>query len=287
MSESALWEHAEVSLGGVHLHYVHAGPERGPLVVLLHGFPEFHLAWRHQIAPLARSGLRVVAPDLRGYHRSGKPDGVEHYHLTALVDDVAGLIEHLGHKRAHVVGHDWGGVIAWALAMRRPERLAKLAILNAPHPEAYRRELRGMRQALKSWYALFFQLPRMPEALLSRLDVGAFLRSTSARPEGFSPEVQDAYRAVWRTPTDWTPALNYYRVLAKRGFGKTRIIEVPTLLLWGDRDVALVPELTEGLTPWVPRLRVEHFPQASHWLMSDEPVRVNNLLIEFLGSSIS
>lgn len=280
------WTHGEAFVNGVRLHFVEAGPVDGPLALLLHGFPEFWWAWRHQIGPLARAGFRVVAPDLRGYNTSEKPNGIRNYTLDLLVQDVAELIGHFGRQRAHVVGHDWGGIIAWALAMRRPEFVERLVVLNAPHPQAYRRELPRLRQPLRSWYALFFQLPWLPEALLSRLDVGALLQGSAARPDAFSEEDLDAYRAVWQRPGAWTPALNYYRALARTGFGRARPIEAPTLLLWGEQDLALVPELANDLETWVPNIRRERFARAGHWLMRDEPVRVNNALVEFLSGAV-
>src|SRR5579884_3024966 len=158
-----LWTHRHASVNGVRLHYVEAG--RGPLVVLLHGFPEFWYSWRHQIPALAAAGFRVLAPDLRGYNESDKPPGVAAYGLERVAGDVAALVRHAGERRAAVVGHDWGGGIAWWLAMHRPDVVGRLAVLNAPHPAAFRRELRTPGQLLRSWYVFFFQLPALPEWL--------------------------------------------------------------------------------------------------------------------------
>ena len=279
--------HHEVQVNGIRLHCVEAGPDSGPLVVLLHGFPEFWYGWRHQLLPLARAGFRVVAPDLRGYNTSEKPPGVLSYRLDLLVRDVLELVRQYGHEKAHVVGHDWGGMIAWKFAMQHPATLDRLVILNAPHPAAYQRELaRNARQVLKSWYVGLIQIPWASDTLMRRGIpwIGAVLRATSARPEGFTDHDVDEYERAWRQPGAVTASLNYYRALRHTGFGGLERIDSPTLLLWGMRDVGLVPELTCGLEDWVQDLTVVRFDHASHWITSDDPVRVNNLLISFLQS---
>jgi pimeloyl-ACP methyl ester carboxylesterase len=181
--------HAHVDVGELRLHCAFAGPEDGPLVVLLHGFPEFWWSWRHQIPALAAAGFRVVAPDMRGYNLSDKPLGVEAYRIEKLVGDVAGLIRALGRERAHIVGHDWGAVVAWEFAMRRPEMTERLAVLNVPHPREMLKGLRRPAQLRKSWYIFFFQLPAVPERLLAQNDF-AFLRKTF---KGYPREDVDRY----------------------------------------------------------------------------------------------
>jgi len=168
------WNHHEADVGEVRLHGVEAG--RGPLVLLLHGFPEFWYGWRHQIPPLAAAGYRVVAPDLRGYNRSDPPRGIRNYRMASLIGDVEGLIRVLGEDRAVVVGHDWGGVVAWETAMRFPARVEGLVVLNAPHPAAFARELRTLDQLRRSWYAFFFQIPGLPEAILRAGDFALIRR---------------------------------------------------------------------------------------------------------------
>jgi pimeloyl-ACP methyl ester carboxylesterase len=281
------WAHREAVVNGVRLHYVEAGA--GPLVVLLHGFPEFWYSWRHQIPVLAAAGFRVLAPDLRGYNLSDKPAGVEDYRVEELTADVAGLIAHAGGRRAAVVGHDWGGVVAWHLPVHHPDSVGRLAVLNAPHPAAYGRELRRLGQLLRSWYVFFIQLPLLPEALFRTGDyaaLGRVLRREPVRPAAFSDEDVERYKEAFRRPGALTAALNYYRAAFRQGrIGAARrfpAVNVPTLLLWGDRDRYLSPRLAEGLGPWVPDLRVERFPDASHWLQNDAPGRVNELLVEFL-----
>ncbi len=281
-----LGEHRYATVSGLRLHYVEAG--RGPLVLLLHGFPEFWYAWRHQIPALASAGFRVLAPDLRGYNDSGKPPGVEAYRLDLLAGDVAGLIAHAGAVRAHVVGHDWGGVVAWWLAMHRPGVVDRLAILNAPHPAAFLRELRTPGQLLRSWYALFFQLPALPELLFRAGDhalLERILRRQPLRPGAFTEEDIRRYKEALSQPGALTAALNYYRAAFRHRREDSRAIRpvgAPTLLIWGERDRYLGVRLTEGLEGWVPGIRVERLPQASHWVQSDAPEQVNRLLVAFL-----
>lgn len=280
----------QLVVNGVRLHLVEAGPEDGPLVILLHGFPEFWRAWERQLGPLARAGFRVVAPDLRGYNLSEKPPGVEAYRVGVLQEDVAALIRALGHRRARVVGHDWGGIVAWALALRQPGVVERLVILNAPHPAAFRRVARKPAQWRRSWYIFLFQLPWLPERLLPRFGRWA-LRGTN--PRAYSEAERQLYEEAWAQPGAATAMIHYYRAMLRFG-GRQKggsaqevpPLRLPTLVLWGERDVALLPELANGLERWVPGVRVVRFPRASHWVMRDEPVRVNNLLIEFLSGEV-
>lgn len=278
--------HHQAVVNGVRLHYVVAGPEDGPPVILLHGFPEFWQAWERQIGPLARAGFRVIVPDLRGYNLSEKPPGVGAYRVGVLQEDVAALTRTLGYERARVVGHDWGGVIAWALAIRQPEVVERLVILNAPHPARTREVARKPAQWRRSWYIFFFQLPWLPERFLHRFG-GWALHGTN--PRAYTDEDRRLYREAWDQPGAATGMINYYRALRRSGGGQGGVrdatVRAPTLVLWGDRDVALLPELADGLDRWVPDLRVVRLPRASHWVMRDEPVRVNNLLIDFLSDS--
>lgn len=276
----------DLTVNGVRLHVIQAGPEDGPPAILLHGFPEFWRAWDRQIGPLARAGWRVTVPDLRGYNLSEKPPGVAAYRLHTLQKDVGALIRALGHTRAHVVGHDWGGIIAWALAIRQPEVVDRLVILNAPHPAAARRMARIPAQWARSWYILFFQLPWLPERSLHRFGAWA-LRGTN--PDAYTAEDRELYREAWDRPGAASAMINYYRALARSGGGSgdeaALRVNVPTLVLWGERDAALLPELADGLERWVPGVRVVRFPRASHWVMRDEPLRVNNLIIDFLSGA--
>jgi len=282
-----MWTHHEAIVNGVRLHYVEAG--EGPLVVLLHGFPEFWYSWRHQIPALAAAGFRVIALDMRGYNLSEKPPGVRSYDIHVLAADVAALICYAGEERATVVGHDWGGAVAWAAAMHHADTMDKLIVLNAPHPVAFLRELRTPAQLRKSWYILFFQLPWLPEAS-NRAGNFAVLRSVfqhdPARRDAFTSADISRYIRAMAQPGALTASINYYRATMRRGPRQmqrdVRRINVPTLLIWGEQDRYLGTGLTRGLEKWVPHLRVECLPHASHWVQHDEPQRVNELMIEFL-----
>ena len=285
------WTHHEGVVNNVRLHWVEQGA--GPLVVLLHGFPEFWWGWHRQIPALTEAGFRVVAPDLRGYNLSEKPKGAGSYRVSILVEDVVSLIHHLGEERAHVAGHDWGGVVAWRLALRHPERVDRLIVLNAPHPAVFSRELKRPRQFLRSWYAMFFQLPLLPE-LVFRANGYATLerifRKSPARPGAFSDDDIRRYKEAMARPGALTAMLNYYRTFARTlgsssggagGGEATRTITRPTLVIWGERDTALSLHNLDGLEDYVPDLRIERLP-ASHWVLADEPERVSELMIRFL-----
>jgi epoxide hydrolase 4 len=276
---------------GVRLHYLEAGAGAGrPLVVLLHGFPECAIAWRHQIGPLAAAGLHVVAPDLRGYRRSDKPRRVGDYRIDRLVDDVAELSRHAGHDAAAIVGHDWGGIIAWHVAMRRPELVSRLVILNAPHPAVFRRELWRTSQWARSWYAAFFQLPWLPEAVIRANHLAVLrrlFRTDPARADAYDDADIDAYVAALSAPGALSAAIHYYRAGVRfRGpmsvLSAPARVDAPTLLIWGMRDRFLVPQLADGLEPFVRDLRVERLAAASHWVHRDEPERVTSLIRDFV-----
>jgi pimeloyl-ACP methyl ester carboxylesterase len=286
--------HRTALVNGVRLHYVECGDATaGRTVLLLHGFPGFWYCWRHQVPALAAAGFHVVAPDLRGYNTSDKPRCVRDYRVESLVDDVAALARLVSPGRAvSLVGHDWGGIVAWFTAMWRPESVGRLAVLNAPHPAAYLRELRrvGSWQLPRSWYVLFFQFPWLPESLLAFDDFAMLrrmLRTDPARPRAFTPVDVAQYVRAWSQPGALRAGINYYRAAARRGLGRlardVRRIDTPTLLIWGERDRYLVPDLTRGLEQWAPNLRVERLPGASHWVMQDEPGVVSRLLVEFLS----
>jgi pimeloyl-ACP methyl ester carboxylesterase len=274
------WAHHRVSLGDVSLHYVEAGAGRP--VLFLHGFPEFWYSWRHQLVAAANANLRALAPDLRGYNESDKPVGIESYRLDVLTEDAAEMIRRLAGGRAAVVGHDWGGVIAFQLAMRFPELVERLVVLNAPHPAAFRRELRTLGQMLRSWYIFFFQLPVLPEWLLARNNY-AFLRRALA--PCFTAEEIEHYRQALAQPGARTATVNYYRANWRHRIDSASrpiTITAPALLIWGERDRYLGPRLTEGLEPWFSNLRVKRLPDVGHWIQNEAPDRVNRLLIDFL-----
>jgi pimeloyl-ACP methyl ester carboxylesterase len=284
--ETTPWVHHDARVNGVRLHYVEAGA--GPLVLLLHGFPEFWYSWRWQIPALAAAGFRVLAPDLRGYNLSEKPAGVHRYRLEALTADVAGLIRHTGACRAFVAGHDWGGAIAWTLAMRQPDVVEKLIILNAPHPGAFIRELRTWSQRRKSWYILFFQLPLVPEWYLRAGNYAALdkvFRRDPVRTDSFTEDDIKKYKEALGRPRALTSALNYYRAVFHQLRGAAQnigVIDIPTLLIWGEKDRYLGLSLTLGLERWVSDLRIERIAEASHWVQLDARERVNQSMVDFL-----
>lgn len=285
------WTDRFGTINGITLHWVEAG--QGPLVVLLHGFPEFWYEWRHQIPVLAWAGFRVVAPDLRGYNLSDKPKGVRHYRAGIVMEDVAALIRHLGAERAHVAGHDWGGVIAWRLAIRRPEVVERLVILNAPHPAVFAREMRHPRQFLRSWYAEFFQLPWVPEAAFRANGyamIGRIFRNSPCRSGAYTDEDIRRYREAISRPGALTAMINYYRAFGRRtvrgardgeGAGGDDMVRRPAMVIWGEQDSALNIHNLDGLEEYVPDLRIERIPDASHWVPADAPEQVNRLMIDF------
>lgn len=280
--------HNEAAVNGIRLHYVEAG--EGPLVILIHGFPEFWYSWHHQIPALAEAGFRVIAPDMRGYNLSEKPPGVKSYREETLADDIAGLVEMTGADQATIVGHDWGGAVAWSVAGLRPEVVTKLVVMNAPHPLALRRELRSPSQLLKSWYFFFFQLPWLPEAVFRMRDFAVLertLRQGPVRPETFSDDDIQRYKDAMARPGALTATINYYRAALRRNpfrVGESASkITTPTLLIWGEQDSYLGLGLTEALDDWVPGIRVERIADASHWVQLDAPEKVNQLMLDFLG----
>jgi len=281
-------EHRFLELPHIRLHAVTAGS--GPLVVLLHGFPEFWYSWRHQIPALADAGFRVIAPDLRGYNASDKPEGIRSYAIDHLVNDVAQLIERESQGPAFLVGHDWGGVIAWRCAALHPHLIQKLVILNAPHPAAYRRLLwHSPGQWLRSAYAGLFQLPWLPEFLLRRGDFWLIERALRRRtsPAAFSAADIAAYKEALRVPGALTSALTYYRAAFwySRGlFTEPQQVTTPTVLIWGERDPYLSPQLSRNLESFASNLRVERLSNVGHWIQNEAGEVVNRLLVDFFVS---
>lgn len=280
-------ESISVAANGLRFHALAAGPVDGPLVMLLHGFPETSHGWRHQIPALAGAGFRVVAPDQRGIGGSSKPPGVAAYRIDHLAADIVAMVRALGRERAQVVGHDWGGAVTWTLALHHADVIERVAILDAPHPVAFSAWMRAhASQRRKSWYMAFFQLPWLPEFMLRangfRLLAKALVQSS--RPGTFTPDDLAAYRRAWAQPGALTGMLNWYRGLRLRSglpSGHTRVA-IPVRLMWGDRDAALESGMAEASIAYCDAGEVIHFPEATHWLPAEEPARVNALLLEFL-----
>ncbi len=286
----------------IRLHCALAGPEEPPgrgTVLLLHGFPEFWFGWRRQIPALAPQ-WRVVAPDLRGYNFSDKPEGPEHYRMRSLVGDVIGLMDALGERRLTLVGHDWGGAVAWAVAAFQPERIEKLIILNAPHPTLFARDVRARpEQQAASQYMHLLRSDRAEEVLLRddcRL-LKKFVFETMADPTSLSETERAEYVRAWTQPGAIRASTNYYRAMpapppdlsqSPPSTGQTEqpppvLISVPTLVIWGMRDTALLPSLLDGLEALVPALTLRRLPEATHWVQHDQPDEVNRLILDFLG----
>ena len=255
--------------------------------MLLHGFPEFWYGWRHQLGPLAAAGFNVVALDQRGYNTSDKPSHVRDYNLDLLAGDVAAAIAGLGVERAAVVGHDWGGVVAWWLAVTRPERVSRLAILNAPHPIVMRRALRtDPLQMLRSWYAFLMQIPRLTEWTArwwNWLSLARGLR-TSSRPGTFTDDDIARYREAWEQPGAFRSMVNWYRAAMQSPpvVPADVRVHVPTLILWGARDTFIRRKYADKCLALCDDGRLEVFETASHWIQHEEAARVNERLVEFL-----
>ncbi|GEO36248.1 alpha/beta hydrolase [Skermanella aerolata] len=273
---------------GRRLAAIDEGPVDGPLVILLHGFPEFSYAWRNQVGPLADDGWRVLVPDQLGYNLSDKPVGLENYDIDALADDVLRLAESAGYRTFSLVGHDWGGIVAWWLALRDPDRIERLAILNAPHPATMTRyAMTHPTQMLRSWYILFFQIPGLPEALLRAggYRMARRLLTGTSRGDAFSRHDLDHYQEAWSRPGALTAMINWYRALRKRRKLRSERVRVPTMILWGERDTALEFPLALAALRRCDQGRLFRFPNATHWLQHEEPEDVNHLLRAFLSSS--
>ncbi|HZJ25200.1 MAG TPA: alpha/beta hydrolase [Anaerolineales bacterium] len=285
-------EHSYIETNGIRLHVVQAGPQSGTPVVLLHGFPEFWYGWRLQIPALVEAGCRVIIPDQRGYNLSDKPEGVKTFSMDELVKDVIGLIDALGYEKVNLVGHDWGAAVAWVVADQHPERLHRLGILNVPHPEVMKRFLkRDLEQLRRSWYILFFQLPWLPEALMRAQDWSAMIRALrdSGKTHTFTDEDIDKYKEAWSQPGALTAMLNWYRAAARYQMPdmKDALIRVPTLMMWGMKDVALSHRLARPSMDYCEEGNLILFPEATHWVQLDEADSVNHYLADFLLNKIS
>ncbi len=275
---------------GIALHVAEAGPSDGPVVMLLHGFPEFWYGWRHQVDALAGAGYRVVMPDQRGYNLSDRPAGVAAYDLDVLARDIIGLADGLGAKKLSLIGHDWGASVGWWIASRHPERLDRFAALNAPHPAVWMDAMRNdPQQRRKSWYVYAFRLPALPELMMRQRNfqaLAAALRD-AGRPDACSDADLAQYRAAWAMPGALTGMVNWYRALLKKRptLAAAGRIAVPCRILWGRGDKFAVPDLAERSAALCAQASV-HYLDASHWVQHDEPQQVNELLLEFLGASL-
>lgn len=275
-------------VNGVTLHVVAAGDPENPLVVLLHGFPEFWYEWYDYIEPLVEAGYRVLVPDQRGYNRSDKPTGLRAYRISELSGDIVDLVATEDRDSAHVIGHDWGAAVGWDLALRHPETVDRLGIVNVPHPVVFEDILRSSpTQLRKSWYMFFFQIPRLPEWVLRRNDYD-FLISALQRgslPGTFSEADCERYRHAWAQDGALTGMINWYRAIFRHREDPPRErVSAPTLVIWGENDQALSPEMAPRSVNYCDDGNLEQYSDATHWIPHEYPERVSELLLDHLES---
>jgi pimeloyl-ACP methyl ester carboxylesterase len=260
------------------------------LAICLHGFPEHSFSWRYQLPMLAELGYEAWAPNLRGYGKSSRPPFVEDYTMDHLLADVAGLIDASGKSEVVLIAHDWGAVIAWQFAIQKIRPLHKLIICNVPHPIPMMKSMKnGLGQLKKSWYVFFFQIPRLPEWLLGRNNakgISQAFRNSGVNKDMFPDEVVEVYRKNANQPGALTAMINYYRGLfkdrKKSSVEDIAIIETPTLMVWGEDDVALSKETTYGTQDYVKDFRIRYLPRVSHWVQQEAPEAVNAMMSAFL-----
>jgi epoxide hydrolase 4 len=284
------WRDVTIQTNGVELHLVEAGPRDGPLVILLHGFPEFWYAWKDQINPLAAAGYRVLVPDQRGYNLSARPAGASAYSAEKISRDIVGLIDSVGREKAMLVAHDWGGHMAWWTAARHPERVERLVVLNCGHPNVMLRNvLLNPRQTFKSWYVIALQVPWIPEWILSRHRFAILRRGI--RWDGdvgpLSADDEQRYIEAWSQPRAFTSMINWYRAplrtLPWTLSSATARIRMPMLLIWGAQDRFLDRSLVDQSLAYCDDGRVRYFPDATHWVHHEKPAAVQALIGDFLA----
>ena len=275
-----------VKTNGIQLNVEQGGPENGPLLIFLHGFPEFSYAWKAQVPYFGKAGYRVWAPDQRGSNLSDKPAGLAAYNADALAADIIGLIDAAGEDQAYLVGHDWGAFVSWWIAAKHPERIKKMVILNVPHGKVMKRHLReNKQQRKKSRYMFFFQLPWLPEWFARRKNWRQSTRALTetSLPGTFSEEDLDAYRKAWSQPQAYKSMLNWYRAAFRRAPSNPRSsqITVPTLIIWGKKDVFLGSAMAEESLALCSEGRLVMIDEATHWLHHEMPEKINPLISDF------
>jgi len=288
-------EYAEVN--NIKIHYIKAGPEDGKLIVFLHGFPQFWYMWRDQLLDLSKDYL-AVAPDMRGYNLSSKPEEIEQYQPQHIVEDIRALVEeHFGRKKFILVGHDWGGVVAFPFASMHPELVEKLIIINAPHPNVFGRLIsKNKDQQSSSQYVLFFRTKNAEGFLSADNFKNSFSAIITSEME-FDEDDRQMYIEAWSQPGALTGGLNYYRagglrppsqgediseLASEQSEANPVMINVPTLVIWGEKDIALTVHNLEGLDEFIPDLTIKRIPEGSHWVINEQPGKVNTLIREFI-----
>lgn len=275
-----------IETNGIALHVMESGPVDGPMVLFLHGFPEFWYAWRKQIGYFAERGYLVVAPDQRGYNLSDKPKGIAAYTVDELAKDAVGLMDAYGRDQIFLVGHDWGAAVSWWVSLKYPERIKRLVIMNVPHPVVFKRHLFGnQRQMEKSWYVFYFQLPGAVEAFASANDYQwpVTLLEKTSRPGAFTPEELEKYREAFKQPGAFSSMVNWYRAALQ--VPSERLpdyrVKMPILVLWGINDVAIVPEQADQSMAFCDNGRLVKFDKCSHWIEHEEAAAINPMIDEF------
>jgi pimeloyl-ACP methyl ester carboxylesterase len=280
-----------VTTNGVRLHVVQAGPADGPPVLLLHGFPEFWWGYGRVMKPLADAGFRVIVPDQRGYFLSEKPPAVDDYRVPLLTEDAAGLVKGLGHESVYLVGHDWGGAVAWNLAITHPEMVRRIVMFNSPHPLAFEdARMAGPKQETVSWYRKVFQIPFLPEFAVRAANwawISKVLRDTS-RPGTFTDDELALYRHAWAEPGAMSAMIDWYRAAFRHPFDPKALgdatLGMPVLLVWGEGDVFFERRLADFTLKHLADGRLEPVPDATHWILHEEPELASTAMIEFFRS---
>ncbi len=279
-----------IGTNGVKLHVMEAGPADGPMILFLHGFPEFWYAWRKQLPYFADKGYLVVAPDQRGYNLSDKPEGIAAYKIDELAKDIVGLIDAYGRKQIYLVGHDWGASVSWWVALKYPERIRQLVILNVPHPKVMAKHVfTDTEQMKKSWYIFFFQIPGAVDKLAAatNYDWALDLIKTSANPGAFTPSELEEYRKAFQKPGAFTAMVNWYRAMiqTRQEPPKSFDVTMPMIFMWGEEDVAMLTEMADESMPYCKQGKLIRMPGISHWIQHEQAVKVNGLIEEFFAGA--
>ncbi|MFX1311710.1 MAG: alpha/beta fold hydrolase [Promethearchaeota archaeon] len=285
------------NVNNIKFHYVKAGSEEGKLIIFLHGFPQFWYMWRAQLLNFSKDYL-AVAPDMRGYNLSSKPKEIDQYHTFYMVEDLRNLVEdHFGRKKFILVGHDWGGVVAYPFVNKYPNLVEKLIIINAPHPNVFAKLLaKNKDQQRSSQYVLTFRSNRAEESL-SANNYSNLLNIIKTKNMDFTEEDEAMYIDAWSQPGALTGGLNYYRAttitppahrektnqpISEQQLTKKTLINVPTLVIWAEKDTALTIHNLEGLDEYIPDLTIKRIPEGSHWVINEQPERINTLIRNFI-----
>ena len=280
-----------VNVNGIRMHYVTTG--KGSLIVFLHGFPEFWYSWRHQI-PFFSKRFKVAVPDMRGFGETERPTEIDQYRIEKLVKDIVELVHSLGQEKATIVGHDWGGIVAWSIGMMAPGVIENLIIMDAPHPAVFQRNaFRNYMQMQKSWYMFFFLLQNVPERILSRNNFELLkyvVEISTKRKKMFTQRDIERYTSSWSKEGGITGGINYYRSNLNAEFWGNLDESIPfpkikshTLQIWAEEDLFLGKELTEGTSEFVDALfSLKIIPKCGHWIQQEAPEEVNQIIEEFL-----